>query len=82
VRELLPDALSIDIDERFRPSRRHAPVVRHDRGPRGLFRDYLADSGHGGADELTALFDRLLDEVTDDEIASGGAPGGGAEADE
>jgi exonuclease SbcD len=64
VRELLPEALSIDIDERFRPPRRHASAVRHDRGPRGLFRDYLADSGHGGGDELTALFDRLLDEVT------------------
>ncbi|HEY7485147.1 MAG TPA: exonuclease SbcCD subunit D [Streptosporangiaceae bacterium] len=63
VRELLPDALSIDVDERFRPVRRYAAAVRHDRGPRGLFRDYLADSGQGGGAELTALFDRLLDEV-------------------
>ncbi|HEU5160232.1 MAG TPA: exonuclease SbcCD subunit D [Streptosporangiaceae bacterium] len=70
VRELLPDALSIDIDERFRPARRHAAAVRHDRGPRGLFRDYLAASGHGGGDELTALFDRLLDEVTSEEATS------------
>jgi exonuclease SbcD len=69
VRELLPGALSIDIDERFRPASRHAAAVRHDRGPRGLFRDYLADSGHGGSDELTALFDRLLDEVTAEETA-------------
>jgi exonuclease SbcD len=28
VRDLLPDALSIDIDERFRPPRRHAAAVR------------------------------------------------------
>jgi exonuclease SbcD len=75
VRDLLPDALSIDIDERFRPSRRHAATVRHDRGPRGLFRDYLADSGHAGGDELTGLFDRLLDEVTAEEDGAGEAAG-------
>jgi DNA repair protein SbcD/Mre11 len=73
VREALPDALSIDIDERFRPPRRHAAAVRHDRGPRGLFGDYLAASGHGGGDELTALFDRLLDEVTSGEVTAGEA---------
>ncbi len=77
VRDLLPDALSIDIDERFRPPRRHAAAVRHDRGPRGLFRDYLAASGQGGGDELTALFDRLLDEVTSEEDASGEVASGG-----
>lgn len=70
VRDLLPDALSIDIDERFRPARRHAAAVPPDRGPRGLFRDYLAASGRGGGDELTALFDRLLDEVTSAELTS------------
>ncbi|HEX6469331.1 MAG TPA: exonuclease SbcCD subunit D [Streptosporangiaceae bacterium] len=73
VRELLPDALSIDIDERFRPTQRHAAAVPHDRGPRGLFRDYLADSGHGGGEELTALFDRLLDEVSAEETAGDAA---------
>jgi DNA repair protein SbcD/Mre11 len=81
VRDLLPDALSIDIDERFRPPRRHAAPARHDRGPRGLFRDYLAASGHGGGDELTVLFDRLLDEVTSAEVTSGEVTSGEAGAD-
>jgi DNA repair protein SbcD/Mre11 len=81
VRDLLPDALSIDIDERFRPPRRHTAAARHDRGPRGLFRDYLAASDHGGGDELTALFDRLLDEVTSAEVTSGEVTSGEAGAD-
>jgi exonuclease SbcD len=78
VRELLPDALSIDIDERFRPPRQRAAPVRHDRGPHGLFRDYLADSetAEDAAAELTALFDRLLDEVTSE---AGAEPGTGAD---
>ncbi|MCG5218727.1 metallophosphoesterase family protein [Streptosporangium sp. KLBMP 9127] len=65
VREILPGALQVDLDERFRPSAqtrtgRGAGVVR---GPRELFRGYLADRGRDDG-ELSALFDRLHDEVT------------------
>jgi exonuclease SbcD len=81
VRETLPDALSIDIDERFRPPRARAAAVRHDRGPRGLFRDYLTASAHAGGAELTALFDRLLDEVTTEEAVTGEVASGEAGAD-
>lgn len=78
VRELLPDALDIDIDERFRPTRN---VRRHDgdgsgegsgdaaamlRGSRELFRAYLAAAGHDD-ERVAALFDRLHDEVTSEE---------------
>ncbi|MEU8055243.1 exonuclease SbcCD subunit D [Microbispora bryophytorum] len=66
VREILPNAIDIDIDERFRPvhARRRDPVdARTARGPGQLFRDYLAATNRHD-DEVAALFDRLHDEVT------------------
>lgn len=70
VREMLPDTLDIDIDERFRPTRLlrrrdgdgTSDATLSPRGPRELFRDYLEAAGHD--DRVAALFDRLHDEVT------------------
>ncbi|MFD0660460.1 exonuclease SbcCD subunit D [Thermocatellispora tengchongensis] len=47
VRELLPGALQVDVDERFRPTEhlRSRAEGGRVRGPRELFRDYLAASG-------------------------------------
>ncbi|GAA4564444.1 exonuclease SbcCD subunit D [Planotetraspora kaengkrachanensis] len=66
VREILPNALDVDIDERFRPTRaqrRGNADAGSPRSPRELFRDYLTDTGRDDA-EVAALFDRLYDEVT------------------
>lgn len=67
VREILPDALAVDIDERFRPTPARGPATlpagAAPRGPRTLFRDYLAATGRTDG-EVPALFDRLLDETT------------------
>jgi DNA repair protein SbcD/Mre11 len=83
VREILPGALAIDIDERFRPARRRGPVTggAAPRGPRTLFRDYLAATGRDSA-ELAAMFDRLLDREetsASEEAAAGDEPGAGEE---
>ncbi|GAA0381618.1 nuclease SbcCD subunit D [Acrocarpospora corrugata] len=66
VRELLPGALQVDLDERFRPTqarRRDSGQGAASRGPRDLFRDYLGSTGRDDP-RLSALFDRLHDEVT------------------
>ncbi len=68
VRELLPGALSVDIDEQFRPtggSRRRAERNGSSpSNPRELFRGYLTDTGRTADGEVAALFDRLHDEET------------------
>ena len=66
VREILPNALHVDIDERFRPVRARPGgngEGRAARGPRELFRDFLKDANRPDG-EVAALFDRLYDEVT------------------
>jgi exonuclease SbcD len=66
VREILPGALDVDIDERFRPTstrRRSGGEVGRVRSPRELFCDYLAAIGRDD-EQVAALFDRLHDEVT------------------
>ncbi|NRQ33334.1 exonuclease SbcCD subunit D [Nonomuraea sp. NN258] len=63
VRELLPGALDVDLDERFRPVRaRRGQRQVAVRTPRDLFRDYLAAENRHD-DQVAALFDRLYDEV-------------------
>ncbi|MEO3888552.1 exonuclease SbcCD subunit D [Nonomuraea sp. B5E05] len=63
VRELLPGAVDVMLDERFRP----VPATRRtgsaDRGAGELFREYLTATGRHD-DQVAALFDRLHDEVT------------------
>ena len=65
VRRILPDALDIGIDDRFRPARarRTGGGQVMARTPRELFRGYLQDVG-APDDRVAALFDRLYDEVT------------------
>jgi exonuclease SbcD len=66
VREILPNALHVDLDERFRPVRARpggSGEGRAARGPRELFRDFLKDANRPDG-EVAALFDRLYDEVT------------------
>src|SRR5690606_2601729 len=63
VRELLPGALDVSLDERFRPVAAVRESRAPARSPRELFREYLTATGR--ADEQVAtLFDRLYDEVT------------------
>ncbi|MBO3746062.1 exonuclease SbcCD subunit D [Streptosporangiaceae bacterium NEAU-GS5] len=64
VREILPGALDIVLDAQFRPVRARRAETTAVRSPRDLFRDYLTDTGRDN-DQLTALFDRLYDEVTE-----------------
>ncbi|MBA9004803.1 exonuclease SbcCD subunit D [Thermomonospora cellulosilytica] len=67
VREILPNALTVDIDEDFRPTtatRRATTAEGAPRTPRDLFRDYLAQSGRSD-ERVVALFDRLYDEITE-----------------
>lgn len=69
VREILPNALHIDIDERFRPTpARRRTDIDHEtpRGPRDLFHDYLTVTGHDDP-QVLALFDRLYAEVAETE---------------
>ncbi|MFE3450517.1 exonuclease SbcCD subunit D [Nonomuraea sp. NPDC059194] len=63
VRELLPGALDVALDERFRPVRAVPRASSASRSPRELFRDYLDSSGRHD-DQVAGLFDRLYDEVT------------------
>ncbi|MEU8804030.1 exonuclease subunit SbcD [Spirillospora sp. NPDC048819] len=65
VRELLPNALTVDIDEAFRPTSapRSMTVAGQDAPtPRRLFRTYLEQQGHED-EKVEALFDRLYDEI-------------------
>ena len=67
VREILPGALDVDIDERFRPTavgRRSAAGGPGLRSPRELFRSYLETVGRGEDTAVAGLFDRLYDEET------------------
>ncbi|PZG52932.1 exonuclease sbcCD subunit D [Spongiactinospora gelatinilytica] len=65
VREILPGAIEVVLDERFRPVNpvRQAGPAATGRSPRELFRDYLTAAGRHD-DNVAALFDRLYDEVT------------------
>jgi exonuclease SbcD len=65
VRDVLPNALTVDIDEAFRPTaarRRTAAAGAEPPTPRRLFRTYLAETGHED-ERVVALFDRLYDEI-------------------
>jgi exonuclease SbcD len=65
VRDVLPNALTIDIDEAFRPTaarRRTTAAGQEPPTPRQLFRTYLAETGHED-ERVVALFDRLYDEL-------------------
>ncbi|TNY37125.1 exonuclease SbcCD subunit D [Thermomonospora catenispora] len=67
VRQVLPNALTVDIDQEFRPTpaaRRADAAGRAARTPRDLFRDYLARTGRHD-ERVVALFDRLYDEITE-----------------
>ncbi|MFC4055058.1 exonuclease SbcCD subunit D [Actinomadura syzygii] len=72
VREILPDALTVDVDEAFRPAAARRPATLTGGGesptPRKLFRAYLEHKGHED-ERVVALFDRLYDELD--------GPGGG-----
>ncbi|WP_214111053.1 metallophosphoesterase family protein [Acrocarpospora catenulata] len=69
VREILPGALQVDLDPRFRPTpARHRDPGTAARGPRDLFRDYLTATGRDDP-RVAALFDRLHDEVTGEATA-------------
>ncbi|WP_084960158.1 exonuclease SbcCD subunit D [Thermoactinospora rubra] len=63
VREVLPGAIDVVLDERFRPVRAVRQAGGGARSPRELFRDYLSATGRED-DRVAALFDRLYDEVT------------------
>ncbi|GAA3813509.1 exonuclease SbcCD subunit D [Sphaerisporangium flaviroseum] len=64
VREILPGALEVGIDERFRPVRPgRTQTTGVARSPRDLFRGYLSATGRGD-DQVEKLFNRLYDEVT------------------
>ncbi|WP_214411877.1 exonuclease SbcCD subunit D [Sphaerisporangium fuscum] len=64
VREILPGALHVGLDERFRPVRasRSQGAAGAARGPMELFRGYLTATGRQN-DQVEQLFDRLYDEV-------------------
>ncbi len=73
VREVLPNAIDVDIDERYRPAaagRRHGvPDPARARRPGELFREFMRaagreDSGDSDGGAVAGLFDRLHDEVT------------------
>ncbi|WP_113699908.1 hypothetical protein [Nonomuraea lactucae] len=63
VRELLPGAVEVMLDERFRPVPATRPAGAAGRSPRGLFRAYLAATGRQD-EQVAALFERLYDEVS------------------
>jgi exonuclease SbcD len=67
VREILPNALHVDVDERFRPTsarRRDGSNRESSRGPRDLFRDYMTAIGRDDP-QVFSFFDRLYDEVSE-----------------
>ncbi|MEO3813835.1 exonuclease SbcCD subunit D [Sphaerisporangium sp. B11E5] len=64
VRRVLPGALDVTVDERFRPARAtRAPGGSAARGPMELFHDYLTATGRGD-EQVEKLFHRLYDEVS------------------
>jgi DNA repair protein SbcD/Mre11 len=74
VREILPGALDIDIEERFRPTapgRRGGDGQAGLRSPRELFRIYLEAVGRAEDTAVAVLFDRLYDEETIASAAAG-----------
>ncbi|MFI0479759.1 exonuclease SbcCD subunit D [Actinomadura sp. 9N215] len=65
VREVLPNALTVDIADAFRPTaarRRTTGAGGEAPTPRQLFRAYLDHKGHED-ERVVALFDRLYDEL-------------------
>jgi DNA repair protein SbcD/Mre11 len=70
VREVLPDALEVRLDDRFRPQqgRGAANAGRSGRSPEDLFAAFLAERGIQD-DRLGAMFAELRDEITDGEAA-------------
>ncbi|WP_248963993.1 exonuclease SbcCD subunit D [Sphaerisporangium perillae] len=64
VREILPGALDVELDERFRPVRasRSQGAAGTAHSPRELFRGYLTATGRQN-DQVEKLFNRLYDEV-------------------
>nr|WP_246497459.1 exonuclease SbcCD subunit D [Sphaerisporangium rubeum] len=64
VRSILPGALDVTLDERFRPVRAvRATGGTATRGPMELFHDYLTATGRGD-EQVEKLFHRLYDEVS------------------
>ena len=77
VREILPGALDVDIDERFRPTavgRRSVDGGPGLRSPLELFSTYLETVGRGEDTAVAGLFDRLYDEETTGAAASDERP--------
>jgi exonuclease SbcD len=65
VREILPNALAVDVDERFRPTvarRRERVDGGAPRTPSQMFRHYLEETGRED-ERVAALFDRLHREI-------------------
>ncbi len=78
VREKLPNALEVMLDEAHRPQpgARDGRPSRAGRSPLQLFGDYLAEQNIEDP-RIPAMFAELLDEITgapDDAVASGAAP--------
>ncbi|GAA0950728.1 exonuclease SbcCD subunit D [Nonomuraea longicatena] len=64
VRDLLPGAIDVSLDERFKPVHAVRQSGTATRSPRELFREYLDATGRHD-DRVADLFDRLYDEVSD-----------------
>ncbi|MEU5877908.1 exonuclease SbcCD subunit D [Spirillospora sp. NPDC047279] len=65
VREILPNALTVDVDERFRPTisrRRDGGGAGTARTPEQMFRDYLKETNRED-ERMAALFARLHREI-------------------
>ncbi|NUR86836.1 MAG: exonuclease SbcCD subunit D [Nonomuraea sp.] len=63
VRDLLPNAIDVILDEQFRPVRAVRQAGATARAPGELFRDYL-NATKRYDEQVATLFDRLHDEVT------------------
>lgn len=63
VRELLPNAVEVVLDDKFKPVHAVRQAATATRSPRELFRDYLNATGRHD-EQVATLFDRLYDEVS------------------
>jgi DNA repair protein SbcD/Mre11 len=63
VRDLLPGAIDVSLDERFKPVHAVRSTGTAAHSPRELFREYLDATGRHD-DRVADLFDRLYDEVS------------------
>jgi DNA repair protein SbcD/Mre11 len=74
VREVLPNALEVRLDDRFRPQKDRGAdrPSRAGRAPEQLFADFLAERGIEDG-RVGAMFAELLEEVTSGETAGGEA---------